>query len=427
MVKKCKCKIISFGNLNLYLLLIPLGALFNILKEKIQSKSTKFADKVIEDQHPIIITINYALGLCLSFIFFIIYKIYNKGNKTKNNFLLNKIMNKSTATKIISTKEKFLWILLGSVIDFTAHVIYSYNWLDNEEYYLTYWPTNIIFLSLFSYLLLKMKLYKHHYLSVGIIIIMGIVDNAVADNFDKDKIKQNYKEYIIYFLAESTFYSLYVFYKFIMIKKFIKSYEILFFQGLIELILGIISLVITTKYFKSFDNFFSFIENLDKLEIFILLSLILFNFLTYLTIFIIIDIFTPFHILLLKILSYMVTLFIIDGFYFNEKIHALIIYIIFEIIGIFMILVFIEIIQLNFCGLSTMTKKNIEERARLDSMLIDDNDDEENNKEDKEEVNKENNNKDKEEKRISVEGYSVELKDINIDQFEHLDTFENNI
>ena len=212
-----------------------------------------------------------------------------------------------------------------------------------------------------------------------------------------------------------------------MIKKFIKSYVILFFQGLIELILGIISLVITTKYFKSFDNFFSFIENLDKLEIFILLSLILFNFLTYLTIFIIIDIFTPFHILLLKILSYMVTLFIIDGFYFNEKIHALIIYIIFEIIGIFMILVFIEIIQLNFCGLSTMTKKNIEERARLDFMLIGDNDDEENNKEDKEEVNKENNNKDKEEKRISVEGYSVELKDINIDQFEHLDTFENNI
>ena len=71
MVKKCKCKIISFGNLNLYLLLIPLGALFNILKEKIQSKSTKFADKVIEDQHPIIITINYALGFIFYFFYYI--------------------------------------------------------------------------------------------------------------------------------------------------------------------------------------------------------------------------------------------------------------------------------------------------------------------------------------------------------------------
>ena len=88
-----------------------------------------------------------------------------------------------------------------------------------------------------------MKLYRHHYLSVGIIIIMGIVDSVVAGSFDKDKIK-----------------------------KFIKSYVILFFQGLIELILGIISLVMTTKYFKSFDNFFSFIENLNKFEIFIFFS-----------------------------------------------------------------------------------------------------------------------------------------------------------
>ena len=46
------------------------------------------------------------------------------------------------------------------------------------------------------------------------------------------------------------------------------------------------------------------------------------------------------------------------------------------VIAIFMSLVFIEIIQLNFCGLSTMTKKNIEERAKLDAVL---NDDEDNN------------------------------------------------
>ena len=44
-----------------------------------------------------------------------------------------------------------------------------------------------------------------------------------------------------------------------------------------------------------------------------------------------------------------------------------------------MILVFIEIIQLNFCGLSYMTKKNIEERARIDSMFNEDNDDEDSN------------------------------------------------
>ena len=44
------------------------------------------------------------------------------------------------------------------------------------------------------------------------------------------------------------------------------------------------------------------------------------------------------------------------------------IYLIFLIISIFMILIFTEIIQLNFCGLSKMTKINIEKRAELDTI-----------------------------------------------------------
>ena len=55
-----------------------------------------------------------------------------------------------------------------------------------------------------------------------------------------------------------------------------------------------------------------------------------------------------------------------------------------------MILIFIEIIELNFCGLSYMTKKNIELRARLDSVL---------------EVN------DDEKGGIDYEGYLLSLKD----------------
>ena len=55
-----------------------------------------------------------------------------------------------------------------------------------------------------------------------------------------------------------------------------------------------------------------------------------------------------------------------------------------------MILIFIEIIELNFCGLSYMTKKNIELRAKLDSVL---------------EVN------DDEKGGIDYEGYLLSLKD----------------
>ena len=62
-----------------------------------------------------------------------------------------------------------------------------------------------------------------------------------------------------------------------------------------------------------------------------------------------------------------------------------------------------------------MTKKNIEERTRLDSMVNDDIDidDEEIIKED----DNEDKDKDKEGNRFTIKGYSVELKNLNIIKF----------
>ena len=376
MSKKCRCNIISFGHINLYILLIILGAIFKTLKE-ILIASTNLNSKGPEKQHPVIITINYALGLCLSFILFIIYKIYNKENKKTNNLLLDKMIH--SLNKEITKKEKFLWILYGSIFDFFANLLYAYEWIKDKDY-LCVWPTNLFIMSLFSYLFLKMKLYRHHYLSIIIITIFSIVYNGLAHNFESEKLKKNYKGHIIYFSSESIFNMLYVLYKFFMIKKFIKSYEILSFQGLIEFILGIIILAITTICYPKLDDFNTYREKINEsgLEKAMFCLLIFINFLTFLTIFIILDIFTPFHILLLNILSdilYEIIIFIRDVKKKDiETKIAGIIYCILIIISIFMVLVFIEIIQLNFCGLSRMTKKNIEERAKLDVALSNDDD-----------------------------------------------------
>ena len=405
MPKKCRCKIISFGHINLYILLIILGALFKAAKELITSNSEKLGQDEAKDpekQHPIIITINYALGLCLSFIFFIIYKACNKRNKNTNAniFLLERMSTKPNHNIETTKKEKLLWILLASVLDFTANIIYSYNWIKTDDY-LTYWPSNILLMTLFSYLLLKMKLYKHHYLSVIIITIIGLSHNFIAGNLDSDKVKENYIGYIIYFFAEGTFNVLYVLYKFFMIKKSIKSYGILFFQGLIELILGIIILAITTKYFPKLDNFHTFIDDIKGKEIFVFISLIFINFVTFVTIFIIIDIFTPFHIFLLNILSGIIIAFFDKTF--HNKFYLIITYVVFIIISIFMILVFIEIIHLNFCGLSTMTKKNIEYRASIDSILNNENDNEDD----------DDNIKDTDGEIINLDEYTFELNEFN--------------
>ena len=100
MAKKCRCNIISFGNINLYLLLVPLAAILDTVIDQVTGNSKKFGQKGAEErQHPIMLTINYALGLCLSFIPLTIYKIRNKRNKKMNIFLVDKAMNNHNITK----------------------------------------------------------------------------------------------------------------------------------------------------------------------------------------------------------------------------------------------------------------------------------------------------------------------------------------
>ena len=271
-------------------------------------------------------------------------------------------MNTSTHNKKITKKEKFLWILLCSVLDFIAYIIYTYDSVVKDDY-IVFWPTNILLMSLFAYLILKMKLYKHHYLSIIIITIIGTAYNLISGNFDLDKLKTNYKLHIRNFFTESIFNILYILYKFFMLKKYINLYSILFFQGIIELVLGIITLIITTKYFKSFDSFYTYIDGIDGTEIGLFIGLIFVNFLSNIVLYIIIDIFSPFHIFLVDIFSQIILFFVDENI--GSKINITIICSIFLVLCLFMSLIFIEIIQLNFCGLSTMTKKNIEERGEL--------------------------------------------------------------
>ena len=74
---------------------------------------------------------------------------------------------------------------------------------------------------------------------------------------------------------------------------------------------------------------------------------------------------------------------------YNSNLKFIISTIVSIIICLIMILIFIELIELNFCGLSYMTKKNIELRASQETKI-------------------DNNDLDK---RIDYEGYLLTLKD----------------
>ena len=221
-----RCNLISFGKINKYYFLIPVGAIFYIFLIFIEGESIFFSE---EYKHPIIYCLLYSLGLSLSFLFLIIYKIFNKSRKAKTNIAIIEQKNIISSPKqIVSKKEKFLWILLVSIIDYITFAFYSFYWIEPKNL-INYWPFDISSLSLFSFLLLKTKLYKHHYISIISILILGIAFDLVLDKYNKINILKN----IICFVTEILFQLTYVLYKFFMLKKYIKSYEILFFEGII--------------------------------------------------------------------------------------------------------------------------------------------------------------------------------------------------
>ena len=353
-----KCNKLSFGELNRYYLLIILGAISYGSMGLLQNESKFFSGKL---KCPFIYVLVYSLSLCLSFLFLIIYRIFNKRKISKDNNKQKKINSNSTLIKQITRKEKFLWILLVSIIDFINITSYSINSIEIFKFFNT-WALNIISLSLFSFLILKIKLYRHHYLSIIIISISGVLLDIILGK----SLRENLLHNLVNFANEISFCLTYVIYKFMMLKKFIKSYEIFFYQGLIELALSIISLIITTNI-GYLDNFYEFIDNLDKKEILFVLFILLTEFMYNLSLLLIIDIFSPFHVFLIDVFSELLSY----CFYLNEnELISSIFTIIICLICLFMLLIFIELIEINCFGISYMTKKNIHLRSKLDIDLI---------------------------------------------------------
>lgn len=370
-----KCRVITCGKINKKIILIIVGGLVYSLHLYIESESEIFGGNT--NEFPVIYTMMYSICLCLSFSLLLIFNVYSKKKKEKitssliedkGNIIFEK--NDTIKKKIISWKEKLLWIFLVSIIDYIAYLFSSIYWLDNGNYVDTL-QTNIIFMSIFAYLILKLKLHKHHYLCISVIIIRSIAYTIIFNVYKKDPSKKNdIIPYIVSFVTEIAFSLTYVMSKYFMLIKYIHPFEIMFFEGIFELFFSIMTLIISSRIGK-LDNISHFLDKFKYMEVFILISWIIVNFIYHAILFKVIDIFSPFYIHISILLSEFLSFFFkLDGL----SIGQLIFYIISFIVCPFMILVFLEIIELNFCGLSEMTAKNIELRALLDSAINDEND-----------------------------------------------------
>lgn len=258
-------------------------------------------------------------------------------------------------------------------------------------------PIEILARIIFCKFLLKIRLYRHHIISI-VMSIIGFIFFGITGLIKVIKSNIKYRWYYLSFtvISEIVISLEDVICKILLTDKFLLPHILMFCRGII--ISGILAILIpvlqSTGKIK-FQNYFSFLRKYP-FYFFLKFIVIIFSFFKSFIIMKVIDIFTPQHVAFLTV-SFSLFDFIEYIIETNQdNLFELIIYV-FEILLLFIIiisiLIFNEMIIINYCGLNENTKKGLlikeknDDSTELNTTIISNNDDER-----KESYNSENNN-----------------------------------
>ena len=360
-------KFIILGSIDRRLWLILVGGIGKLIAELILYF---YRDDIKINIHPFISGINASMGMILAIIphIYLKHKSKNDLNKIDEAILFKNSMYNIHKKSILSKRQlTIIIIFLCCILDYIQKIL---TFLYSQYIINNLWIFDIIFLGLFSLYILKIKLYSHQYLSCLIMIIFGIVLNAIDVEYNVELIYQ----LLLSFLIEICYNLAVVLAKYAMDNLFLTPYEISFYEGIFAFIVNTIFLAISTnselvdpplliKLMKScqykgktyLDNFYAYWEEFKNIEIFcFILEMIgrsIFNIFGH----IIAKDFTPSHVIFLLMLG---ELFLSFKDFDAKKIASIFII----LVELFMLLIFTEIIELNFCNLNYNTKRNIRKR-----------------------------------------------------------------
>ena len=217
----------------------------------------------------------------------------------------------------------------------------------------------IILISLISFFLLKYKYYIHHNISLVSFIIMGIIIDLILNNFQKEFNRSSI--IIIINLVEIIFETInFCYQKYMIDVLYYNYYNIVFALGLSLFICNTIAIpyfITNEKQKKIFLDSFDNIGILISRFIFIMILQFIFFLLRILTL----AYFTPHHLLICLSISKFVVTSIDEE---SPLKYASIIPFIFQF---FSLMIFLEIIELNFCGLNKNSKRNIQKRGEIET------------------------------------------------------------
>jgi len=168
--------------------------------------------------------------------------------------------------------------------------------------------------------------------------------------------------------------------------KYISPYKINYMIGMINLPIIIIIYIIISftplgvkdnvYYYDSIFDLFKNFGNLNVINIILIITLpFTYGIILLLTNKIIYD-FTIYHIYITSLIENFIANIFKDS-EFTEKIFLILTF----FIELIMILIFLEIIELNFCGLNENLKRNINKRSFIESSLLNENEKDEFDKE----------------------------------------------
>ena len=382
-------KYIIFSELNRNHFLFLSYFIISVIKDiiKIYIKTTK---DLVESFHQFYIN---TLSDFLSIIPFIIIKVRSKGiSKTKlkkdninednkkilldpPNIIQNKYLNDNIKNKKKRTKRIIKLTILVSIFDFLSlNLNVTYNIIVKNSSFVfksermhSYILYNILSKYVLSIIILRLKIYKHHYLS----LVLNCIFLAILVIFDIFFLRA-----FLYMLMKIVVAILFsfedVYAKVLLSIDSVSPYSYLLYRGILVNFLSLLySIVfIFVKLPDEFENksivftrFWKLYQ--DKLNIFLYVLLLFVKYLLNLNIFLIIDKFSPIHFAIASIMANIGSL-LISIIY--KKIHRIDFFFILAVYLLLILsaLVYNEFIILNFCGFQTNTQLFLQKKANND-------------------------------------------------------------
>ena len=279
------------------------------------------------------------------------------------------------------TKKEYIYLILVGLTKLILDIMtitYSYiidennNLLDSLSYSFQF---ELLFLFLLAKFIYKLKFYKHQYLSIIILAIISLITFIIKH------INNKISNFFYHFLCHLVFsflkalITLYI--KGLMDYKYLSPYIVTFIFGIMNFTLVLIVYIIVSfipcdeKSCHSEYNgkyYFAHIFEIFRVSQIFIFFIYLFKAIVLAFNYVIIHDFSVCHSFLILHFSQ-----ILDINTSTERIED-IIYFIFVLIFIFglstfLILLFLEIVELNICKISYYSKKNIESRAIIDREL----------------------------------------------------------